>query len=170
MLLTSPDCGGPTPSRGTWHTGCLHPICSSCVVSASAQLMHKRASLASAACLWRRRGSPRSLVGVCSSQACFVNMLLHLFLRGLRACQAGGDMRQGRSPLTLNPSTLSGLPVGTLCRQRWHQPAHCKNSTVLWRRSWIQKQLESRQYLHGSPQFTQRPGIVCLGGGYMCNL
>lgn len=33
-------------------------------------------------------------VGVCLSQACFVNMLSHLFLGGLRACQAGCDMRE----------------------------------------------------------------------------
>jgi len=40
---------------------------------------------ASAACLWRRMGTP---------WACFVNMLSHLFLGGLRACQAGCDMRE----------------------------------------------------------------------------
>lgn len=33
-------------------------------------------------------------VGVCLSQACFVNMLSHLFLGGLRTCQAGCDMRE----------------------------------------------------------------------------
>lgn len=59
------------------------------------------------------------LMGVCLSQSCFVNMLLHLFLRELRTCQTGYDMR-GKSLLTLNPkgNALLGFPVGPLCLQR----------------------------------------------------
>lgn len=36
--------------------------------------------------------------GGCPAQGCFVNMLLHLFLRGLRGCQAGCDMRKEEAP------------------------------------------------------------------------
>lgn len=43
-------------------------------------------------------GHTEGLVGVCSSQAILVNMLLHLFLRGLRACQAECDMREEGAP------------------------------------------------------------------------
>lgn len=98
-LLTIPDWGC---LMGIRTTGDFILICSSCVVPASAQLMHEGegAFQVLASCLQRRMGTPHAPGGGggCPAQGCFVNMLLHLFLRGLRGCQAGCDMRKEEAP------------------------------------------------------------------------
>ena len=77
-----------------------------------------RGGLAGFSCLpVEEEGLTTSLVGVCSSQACFVNMLLHLFLRGLRVCQAECDMRQEEAPsLSTQVLYLGFLLALCVCR------------------------------------------------------
>ena len=175
MLLTSPErCGGggggPTPSVGTL----THRVLASYLLLLSGPSICPAdacGGLAGFSCLpVEEEGLTTSLVGVCSSQACFVNMLLHLFLRGLRACQAECDMRQEEAPsLSTQVLYLGFLLAPCVCRgdisQHIAKIAQCCEGGPGFREATGEKAIFAWQCTIYSV-----PGIVCLGGGYMCNL